>query len=101
MRFSHNYVKTPINTEDTRILEVFIVFNKDELSKVFLEYDTKTISGINYKLPSGKLMIILLISKNILWTTIRSWNPEKEKYYKSLRGKEIPIQVITDNYINK
>jgi len=89
----------PDVVNSTKVLEVFIVNNKEELSNNFLEYDTKTTNGLNYKLPSGKLIVVLLISKTVLWTTIRSWTKEKEKYYRDMRGKFIPVRIESGNYI--
>lgn len=91
MRFSYRYQKMPMDFSGTRLLEVFVVDGKEQLSWGFLNYDTVTLEGKHYLLPDGKLIVLLLITKNHLWTTIRTWNEGKEKYYREMRGKQINI----------
>lgn len=109
IKFSHNYEKQIpgcYREGSTKLLEVFVTM-KSELSDGFIKYDTEiktfqdpTSTFITpkkyYKLPNGKLLILLLTTSNMmgefnLWTTCRSWNSEKEKYYRALRGKEVKI----------
>lgn len=101
MIFSHIYTKMPKKVQEgtektAKLLEVLITSKKD-LSKEFIEYDTRTIEGDHYKLPEGKLIVLLLLSSSIewdrgeLWTTVRQWTPDKELFYKSLRGTQVPI----------
>ena len=112
IKFSHNYFKIPYeewipNTRLTaKILEV-LISEKKELSKDFIDYDIGFLECISkeeqkyrkgyYPLPDGKLLILLLLTTNSsgahLWTTIRRWTPEKEEYYKSLRGKVVLIEI--------
>ncbi len=101
MKFSHLYGKMPLSEllDETILLEVFTAY-KDELHPLFIDYDTKyfdtkPVWGTtgNYRLPDGKLLVLLLITRNHLWTTIRSWNEDKEKYYRGLRGKVVPVDI--------
>jgi hypothetical protein len=102
IKFSHTYTKMPFDREQTKLLEVFITYKKD-LSPEFLWYDTQ-IEGIsgNYKLPDGKLLVLLLLSLQDdslawqPWTTVRRWTPEKEKYYRSIRGEMVEIVIEGD-----
>lgn len=119
IKFSHEYYKMPFedwipNTKLTAdVLEVLISERK-ELSKEFIEYDTAFCECVAkeekkyhkgyYPLPNGKLLILLLVTTNSsgkhLWTTIRRWTPEKERYYKSLRGKEVEIVFKDDVHVS-
>ena len=98
IKFSHRYVKMPDDVTYTRILEVFIA-NKNDLYKGFVEYDTliDTTAYEHYQLPPGKLIVLLLQSASkssySLWTTIRRWTQEKEKYYRGIRGQYVNIEV--------
>lgn len=97
IKFSHKYAKMPENISDTRLLEVFKAHYKD-LSPFFKVYDT---DGY-YELPKTDLLVLFLVSyePNISgglnehpWTTVRSWTPEKEKYYKVMRGEHVEIVI--------
>lgn len=86
----------PLNFNETRLLQVFICDRK-ELGELFVNYDTAYNEGF-YELPKGKLIVLLLQSLNgvifdPLWTTIRRWTPQKEKYYREIIGKEVDIIV--------
>jgi len=118
IKFSHNYDKMPFHKEDSfeaTLLDVFLA-ETSELSKQFIEYDTqyseKDYVGVqsdlsgntfiptktkSYPLPNGKVLVLLLwswgeISKHV-WTTIRRWTPEKEAYYRSIRGQTVEIVI--------
>lgn len=102
IKFSHKYEKMPdidiIDNYDTILLEVFKVEYKD-LSERFKQYDT-LIQGQNpfylesyYALPQTALIVLLLKTDKQVWTTVRRWTPEKEVYYRGLRGQEVKIEV--------
>jgi len=99
IKFSHRYYKMPVCVKNTYLLEVLTADRKD-LILGFIIYDTEYPKG-HYELPKGKLLVLLLLTpikagkENYLWTTIRRWTPEKEKYYKSLRGSQVEV-VIDD-----
>lgn len=91
MNFTHKYNKMPIFLGQTKVIEIFTVESKNKLSRDFLIYDTLNTKGEYYNLPEGKLIVILLLTNNFLWTTIRSY--KYELYFRGLIGKYINIQV--------
>ena len=100
IKFSHHYTKMPDDTHDTQLIEV-IRTSRDALSDGFVNYDTEYDKGW-YPLPKGEIIILLLLSYGTfepylsLWTTIRRWTPEKEEYYRALRGQQVKIEVKAD-----
>ena len=88
IKFSHEYAKMPEGFERSTLMEVLIA-DRSDLCPEFIEYDTAIIAAGNYPLPRGKLLVLLLQTDTTLelWTTIRRWTAEKEKYYRSLRGE--------------
>lgn len=97
IKFSHKYFKMPDGYEKSTLLQVLNI-NRDEISDSFYDYDTTYATGFNetarYPLPPGKLIILMLKSKTgLLWTTIRRWTPEKEKYYQSIVGHVVDCVV--------
>lgn len=87
----------PDGFEESTLLQV-IPIDRSELTDSFYDYDTTYAIDFNevarYPLPKGKLLLLLLKSKTgLLWTTIRSWNPDKEQYYKGLCGQRINCEV--------
>jgi hypothetical protein len=95
IKFSHRYFKMPIGISNGALLSQVLIVERAELSNNFVDYDTRYDFGANncYQLPSGKLIMLLLLSEGVLWTTIRRWTPEKEKYYKSQMGSVFKIEV--------
>lgn len=97
IKFSHVYTKLPANPDPSTLLEVFIV-QRDGLCDGFVEYDTRILDGGNYPLPNGKLLVLLLkTQKDVLWTTIRRYTPDKESYYRGLRGQKMSILISEIN----
>jgi hypothetical protein len=89
IKFSHNYKKLKFYPniaplKDALLLAVFNV-RLEKLRKVFLDWDTQ--DGL-YKLPKKGKFILLLFAKDDynLFTTLRRYTPEKEKYYRSKIG---------------
>lgn len=83
----------------TNLMQIFICDYKD-LSNMFKQYDItyeKLDDAGEYELPKTKLMVLILETyvlethTNSLWTTIRRWTPEKERYYQSLVGQQVGI----------
>lgn len=96
IKFSHRYQKMPHGFERSQLLEVLIA-DKNDLSESFKNYDTFYHQGF-YELPKGKLLILLLRSQSShypdsLWTTVRRWTPEKEAYYRRMRGEVFDIVI--------
>ncbi len=95
IKFSHFYSKAPPGYSKSKLLEVFIT-DRDDLHSEFVEYDTAINGGGNYPLPSGKLIVLLLQASQLmrLWTTTRRWTPEKERYYRGLRGEIVKCEIV-------
>jgi hypothetical protein len=92
IKFSHRYLKMPKTFENTSLIDVWVK-NIADISPSFLAYDT-TYEGGRYPLPkTGVFMILLLCTHTTLWTTIRSWSPDKEEFYRSLIGKEVGVTI--------
>lgn len=93
IKFSHRYHKMPPAPDPSRLIEV-LVANRATLHSAFVEYDTAIIGGGNYPLPGGKVLVLLLQAESgELWTTIRRWTPDKEQYYRGLRGVRLAVVV--------
>lgn len=103
IKFSHKYYKFPAAYEKSRVAQI-IVMDEKEISQPFRDYDTEFITNhisarSYYPLPKGKLILVLLIANSglgWLWTTIRRWTPEKEKYYKSIVGEIVFCEVTEE-----
>lgn len=98
IKFSHRYTKMfgiTVNGEKALLLQVFPIDHKD-LSNVFIAYDTEiSDTKEHYKLPTGKLLVLLFINDNgTVFTTIRRWTPQKAEYYTGLMGKEFEITFV-------
>lgn len=96
IKFSHKYFKMPepIQSGLCNTAQLLAVLNttKDQLKGEFINYDTLAVTGDKYELPEGRLMVLLLLSSE-LWTTVRRWTPEKEKYYRSNIGNLFEIEI--------
>ena len=102
IKFSHIYQKLLDQHNDciesALLLDVQIV-NLENISQEFLNYDT---DNGEYKLPERGKYIMLFFLKpredyvcsSDLFTTLRSWTDEKEKYYQSLIGKNFEIEIV-------
>lgn len=101
IKFSHIYEKMPEYFEMTSLLAVFTADSK-EFHEIFVKYDTLISILSNkgnveyYQLPKGKVLVLLFMtgSEPRLWTTIRRWTPEKEKYYRSKIGQDFEIEIV-------
>jgi hypothetical protein len=76
------------------LLQVFKTHYRD-LSNVFIAYNTGILNSHNYyPLPKTDVLVLLLIADDgRTWTTIRRWTPQEEKYYRSITGEEVKIEV--------
>ena len=95
INFSHRYHKMPKDLTNTRLLQAFVEYKKN-FSNLFLKYDTTTLDNKKFELGKSVKYIILLFGTNInnnfyLWTTIRPWTEEKEKFYRSVQGDRVNI----------
>jgi len=78
-----------------RLLQVFIIDYKD-LSGHFKVYDTTYYVEQEtkyYNLPKRQLLVLLFEEKvtNLLFTTIRTANPEKLEYYERAQGDDFLV----------
>ena len=94
IKFSHEYMKMPEGFEQSALLEV-LVADRSDLCPEFVEFDTAICDAGNYPLPRGKLLVLLLQTEETLelWTTIRRYTPEKERYYRGLRGEYVACEI--------
>jgi hypothetical protein len=116
IKFSHAYCKMPPcfwsrEKHVTHLIGVSVIDDISKLPELFIKYDTAYIpQGITdikevqyYKLPFGKILLLVLftveefegIEMTNIWTTVRRWTPDKEKYYVGLIGKQVDI-IIED-----
>jgi len=100
IRFSHDYEKfytltgTPLlpPNKEAMLMEVFNA-QSTSLGDTFKYYDSKIKNGGHYELPQGEILILLFRTPESFFTTIRSWSAEKERYYRSLRGTVLKIDI--------
>jgi hypothetical protein len=99
IKFSHKYSKLknagghPITS--AKLLDV-IVLQIESLSKHFLSYDTD--NGL-FVLPRHGKYMMLIFQKPFgcdLFTTIRRWTEEKERYYRSGIGEWLEVGYATE-----
>lgn len=101
IKFSHHYYKLGgiKNYDVANLLDVFKV-NLEDLSPFMRGYDTKypTKGKIGYyPLPRRGIYLLLIFKKKgripFLFTTIRRWTPQKEKYYRGAIGEEFKVVI--------
>lgn len=94
----------PTNVVSGSTVKLLQVFRDkfENLSPGFLMYDTMKVSGGHYVLPSkGDCLVLLFQGTGLSWdsgevfTTVRTWDEEKERYYLGMMEKE--FIVIIDN----
>lgn len=100
IKFSHHYPKLGVlagTNDEARLLDAHPV-QLELLSPDFLDYDTAIDGGGYYKLPrKGRyLMLIFARPDNVgLFTTLRRWTPEKERYYREMTGQRFKVEYMT------
>ena len=103
IKFSHKYVKMlqneDVKTPSTAQLIGVFKTTKQELSKEFIEYDTKYFDNQSptqysyYPLPDGELFVLFLKSGTMMWTTVRRFTPQKYGYYINNCGKTFEVKI--------
>ena len=93
INFSHFYPKLAtlrgreiVPITQARLLQTFVVDLAD-LSAEFLDYDT---AAGTYQLPTkGKFLLLIFLKPGgvDLFTTLRRWTPEKERFYTQKTGE--------------
>ena len=106
IKFSHVYEKMPDEAgRNKTYLMAVLQFWNEQVCEKFFEWDTRIVAGASaqshYTLPQGRELFLLLGTENdehngfVLWATCRSFDVDKEKYYRSHLGEEVKI-VITE-----
>ena len=96
IKFSHIYKKMPENFDPSKLIQIMLT-TRDHLSHNFEVYDTETVDGEYYKLPSGEVLVMFLLTRdNVLWTTIRRYTPSKFAYYSDHIGQYFDIDVAEE-----
>lgn len=91
IRFSHNYNKLHVlDTEkEAKLLECINV-KMEDLSNHFLKYDAED----KFNLPTkGKYLLLIFKGSQGIFTTLRRWHAEKERYYRCMIGKSFTIEI--------
>lgn len=98
LTFAHVYNKMIIGGRlppKTALLLAGFKTSKDRLSDQFIEYDTayhdKYGQLQHYEIPDGDLIILLLSSDDLLWTTVRRYSKPKEDLYADSIGETFEI----------
>ena len=97
IKFSHRYTKLPdtiSSGDDVTLLEVLNSRFQD-LHQSFIRYDTTTDTGELYPLPkTGSCLVLIFLFQGVIFTTVRRQTPEKERYYRGLRGKVLRLEIM-------
>jgi len=99
IKFSHTYLKWMGKVPRTATLLGILADNFENLPKSFLAYDTTYEQDgklLHYELPAkGACLILLFASEDgkSVFTTVRTFNPDKAKFYSSLVGKVFDVEV--------
>lgn len=110
IKFSHRYLKQLRGNGKIGYVShadlLFVVKVKlENLPPSFIDYDTTYFVGendqsfANYPLPKkGDYIVLFLLAKEdgFIFTTIRRWTPQKEKYYEGLRGKTLTMEYVDE-----
>jgi hypothetical protein len=97
IRFSKKYCKLPPNANGRLARLLFIhKINLESQSEWLLKYDTESIDGSHYELPEkgDYLFLLFELTNGTMFTTMRRWTIEKERYYRSLEGQFLEVVVI-------
>ena len=101
IKFSHKYLKFPFdyNENNRAVLLAVHKVKLEKLPKDFIDYDTAYLLGKGaetgyYPLPEkGDYLLLLLWGNGGLFTTLRSYNPNKQAYYEKLEGETIEVVI--------
>ncbi len=78
-----------------KLISVFNISDKSQLSNSFIEYDTDMDYEIEENVPLLMLIFLKPSSNNAknVFATIRNWSEEKESFYKDQIGKEFTVAI--------
>jgi hypothetical protein len=100
IKFSKKYKKLPsdANGRLARLLFVHKI-NLENQSEWLLKYDTESVDGTHYELPKkGEYLFLLFeLTDGTMFTTMRRWTLEKEKYYHTMEDKFLEIVIADGN----
>lgn len=93
IKFSHEYKKMRKQTQNAELIALRLA-EYQVLTPELIKYDTETIEGKFYELPKTKLIKLFFDGdKGIPYCTLRRYTPEKWKYYESLIGKVLVLEI--------
>jgi len=96
IKFSHRYKKMPLSLtygERAATLLQVLKVHYDDLSDLFIEYDTSYKDG-NYPIPKTDLIFLLFQTREgKLFTTIRRFTDRKWEYYKKAEGEKFEVVI--------
>ena len=96
IKFSHRYNKLPdtINSGDEVTLLEVLNSRFQDLHPAFIKYDATIDAGDLYPLPkTGSCLVLIFLFNGGIFTTVRRQIPEKEKYYRGLRGEVLRLEI--------
>jgi hypothetical protein len=100
--FSHDYDKLPESWEGSMAVLISVSNIDSKLLKSnpsFEKYDTKFRNENDFyplNFEDGILLLFYHPGANTIFTTIRSFNPEKYQYYYGLIGEEFTLRRIVE-----
>lgn len=90
IKFSHEYPK--LWGQKTAVLLNIKIIDSNSITPDLKEYDTKFNENEHYPLPEGRLIhLTFLGDKNIPFSSIRSFYPQKFDYYSKSVGKQFKL----------
>ena len=94
IKFSHDYYKLAgvSSGAPAKLLQVIRCDHRD-LSPHFIEYDTAIKPKGNYPLPAGKQLLLIFRCDGVLFTTVRRWTPEKNRFYINEVGNTFKVEI--------
>jgi hypothetical protein len=101
IKFSHHYLKLPDRVKSAQLLQVLCCYDT-ELSPAFIDYDTVWFHDDQkefYQLPKGRLLLLLFRDADSLqvFSTVRPWAPNKERWYRNQQGIFFDVVVSEEN----
>jgi len=96
IHFNQDYYKLNVlgKKNKAKLLQSIPIY-PTELSEDFIDYDTRYKGG-QYKLATVRLILLIFKAKHGIFTTLRTWEPEKQRYYQMAHGKIFDI-ILTNS----
>lgn len=93
IKFTHFYPKLGKNPDKAILLEVLCFRRINVFHKSFLDYDADNGKFKFNKSVPYMMLIFQKTNDSNIFTTLRTYNPEKHRYYLSGIGKEFLIEI--------